>query len=201
MPLYSHAAYDDNLRKLALAPEVQHSRLIYLDLEEELENFCRFVPPVANHLNVYSTKLWGLLLRASAEIDSQLHSLIAELDGTSKDTNITHYRLWESDFQLSKFKLVTRFDGKEVIPFASFAINPSTSPAWWRDYNAVKHRRLESLQSATLENTIQAVGGLYAVLYRQWGEYLLPRHLTFVNGHQVAQSPSQFFSITASPWS
>lgn len=189
MPLYSHAPYDEDLRKQALSSDVQHSRLIYLDLEEELENFCRFVPPVADHLSVYSTKLWGLLLRASAEIDSQLHSLVEELDKKRVKTRIDDYRARENIFELSKFKLISRFDGQPVVPFESFASNKS--PDWWHDYNAVKHRRLESLRNATLGNTILAVGGLYVVLYRQWGEYLLPRVVTLVNGQHVAQSPSK----------
>ena len=199
MPLYSHTAYDDEQRLRALAPEVQHSRLIYLDLEDELDSFCRFVPPVTEHLNVYSTKLWSLLLRASAEIDSQLHSLDEELGGGSGNKTIADYSARESTFELSKFKLITRFSGAQVSPFESFASDKS--PAWWRDYNAVKHRRLESLHSATLGNAIHAVGGLYVVLYRQWGEYLLPRALSLVNGQHVAQSPSKFFSVAASPWS
>jgi hypothetical protein len=199
MPLYTPGSYDTAQAQRVKTPEVQHSRLIYLDALEELDNFCRFVPPVAAHLDVYSTKLWSLLLRTSAEVSSQLHALIEELEGPHGDTNIAMYRAREHTYQLAKFKLVTRFDGRELIPFEAFAVNQS--PPWWRDYNAIKHRRLSSLESATLNNAIHAVGGLFVVLYRQWGEYLLPRTLTMVEGQRVLRPPSEFFSIVASPWS
>lgn len=198
MPLYTHGPYDNEKRRLVLAPEVQHSLLIYRDIEDEIDHFCRAVPPVKEHFGVYSTKLWGIILRACAEIDSQLHALVEEIEGKSVNTNIANYISCEPSFQLAAFSLLTKFEPDTFTPFQSFSA--SASPTWWKDYNAVKHRRLDSLKNATLENAINAVGGLYIVLLRQHGEYLIPRRLTLVNGQQVAESPSGFFSVVKTPW-
>jgi hypothetical protein len=198
MPLYKHGPYDESLRKRVLELDTQHTRLIFRDLEDELADFCRYVPPVKAHLTVYSTKLWGLILRACAEIDSQLHAVIEELEGASRSTTIRDYMAEESRLQLAQGELLTRFERFPLTPFGSFSAG--RSPQWWRDYNSVKHRRLDTLQSATLENALCAVGGLYIVLIRQWGEYLFPRPMTFVNGHQVAEAPSRLFVLRKLPW-
>lgn len=198
MTLYEHGPHDSKRRKRVLELDVQCSLMIYRDLEDELDGFCRAVPPVKAHLGVYSTKLWGIILRACAEIDSQLHALVEEVDGKSLDTNIRSYIDREATFQLAEFSLHTRFEPAPFAPFHSF--QSTVSPVWWKDYNAVKHRRLDSLESATLENAINAVGALYIVLLRQHGEYLLPRRLTLVCGENVAEAPSAFFSVVSAPW-
>lgn len=198
MPLYQHGPYDEAMRRRVTQADVQHSRLIYLDLEDKLDHFCRYVPAIKSHLGVYSTKLWGVILRSCAEIDSQLHALIEEQEGKSRDTNIFDYIASEASFQLSSFQLQTRFESHPIQPFASFATG--ASPSWWKDYNSVKHRRLESLESATLENALSAVGGLYVVLLRQWGEYIMPRQMTLVCAQQIAESPPRLFAATKMPW-
>lgn len=198
MPLYKHGPYDDAMRQRVLQSDVQHSKLIYRDLEDELDHFCRYVPAVRSHFGVYSTKLWGVILRACAEIDSQLHALIEEQEGKSRETNVRDYIASEGTFQLASFQLQTKFESHPVQPFSSFATG--TSPTWWKDYNSVKHRRLESLESATLENAFSSVGGLYVVLLRQWGEYLFPRQMTLTSGQQIAEVPSKLFSVSGNPW-
>lgn len=198
MPLYKNAPFDDAISKRALEPEAQHTKLVYRDIEDELAQFCRFVPPVKAHYGVYSTKLWGILLRASAEIDSQLHALVEEHEGCSRQTTIVDYIALESVFKLASCELLTGFEQDPLAPFATFAT--AKSPPWWKDYNAIKHRRLASLQSATLENALCAVAGLYVVLLRQWGEYLLPRPMSYVSGNQFANSPSSLFTLRTMPW-
>lgn len=198
MPLYKHGSYDDVMRKRALEPDAQHTMLLYRDIEDDLAEFCRYVPPVTEHLSVYSTKLWGVILRASAEVGSQLHALIVEQEGKARQTSITDYIAMESTLRLASGELFTKFNQNPIVPFASFA--GGESPAWWKEYNSTKHRRLESLQSATLGNAMLAVGGLYVVLVRQWGEYLMPRPMAYVSSQQVAQSPSALFSLRTLPW-
>lgn len=198
MPLYKNGPFDEAMRRRVLEPDTQHTKLVYRDIEDELTKFCRYVPPVKAHFGVYSTKLWGIILRASAEVGSQLHAIVTEQEGKSRQTSITDYIALESTLNLAPCELLTRFDQDPLVPFASFAA--AKSPPWWKEYNSVKHRRLESLQSATLENALCAVGGLYVVLLRQWGEYLMPRPMTYVSGHQVAESPSSLFTLRKLPW-
>lgn len=198
MPLYRNGPFDEAIRRRVLEPDTQHTKLVYRDIEDELADFCRYVPPVEAHFGVYSTKLWGVILRASAEVGSQLHAIVCEIEGSSRQTSISDYVALEPALKLASCELLTRFEQDPLVPFADFAAGKS--PLWWKDYNAVKHRRLESLQSATLGNALCAVGGLYAVLLRQWGEYLIPRPMTYVGGHQVAESPSSLFTLRSLPW-
>lgn len=198
MALYQPGEYDDSIRSSTFTQEVQHTKLIYQALESDLQEFCRFVPPVPEHDSVYSTRLWGIILRACSEIDSQLSGMIKVLGSVAKQPNIALYRRYNDRLELTKFELASRFDKRVLIPFEAFANNKS--PSWWVDYNAIKHRRLESLQVATLGNSLQAVAALHVILYRQWGDYMFPRKLLLVAGHQVAETSSEMFSVIKTPW-
>jgi hypothetical protein len=201
MPLYEPAPFDESMLARVAEDHVQYSLRVFHDLQDDLEEFCRYLRPEPEHLNVFSTKLWGIILRACAEIDSQLNALLDELNGPAKDERtIRDYIACENNLRLSSFTLSLRGGPPRLFaPFESFAASPSKVPDWWTDYNSVKHRRLNSLKKATLENAIHAVGGLYVVLYRQWGEYWMPRPMTFVAGQKMAKS-SAFFLIERSPW-
>lgn len=196
MPLYSHSPENNADAQLrATEPAAQHSKFIFLDLEEELESFLRLVPPVDAHLHVYSTKLWGLIIRASSEIDSQLHSLVVELKPKLKKTTFEVFQRHEAELQLRNHCVKVKFDGRRLVPFAENS--QRGKPDWWIDYNEVKHRRLATLESATLENALFAVAGLYIVLFRQFGDYLLPPPLTLIGVDMHQQSPSRIFGRVA----
>jgi len=198
MPLYRPGAYDDSIRSKTFTQEVQHAKLIYQDLEDDLQDFCRFVPPVPEHASVYSTRLWGIILRACSEIDSQLSGLVKELGSKALKPNIVLYRRYEVRLELAKFELASRFDKQALRPFEAFAKNKS--PGWWLDYNEIKHRRLETLQAATLGSSLQAVAALHVILYRQWGDYMFPKRMLLVAGQQLAETPSEMFSVMKTPW-
>ncbi len=202
MPLYTPGPFDDAILTLIAKDDVQYSLRVFRDLQDDLEEFCRYVRPERKHLSVFSTKLWGIILRACSEVDSQLNALLDELYGPVKnDRTIRNYIARENNLRLSAFALSVRGGPRRVfIPFKSFAKSSATGPEWWTDYNSVKHRRLDNVKKATLANAIQAVGGLFVVLYRQWGEYWIPRPMTLVAGQQMAKS-SSFFLIERSPWS
>jgi hypothetical protein len=198
MPIYAHGPYSEKAQDLVKEIKVKYSLMIYRDLEEELDEFCRYVPAVKAHYSVFSTKLWGIILRACSEIDSQLFELVNEISPRKGNRKIVDYYNNENTFELAKFSLLTKFEPNTIVPFHSFS--NLKAPSWWLDYNSVKHERLNSLESATLENAINAVGALYIVLLRQYGEYLFLRKLSLVCGQTIAESPSEFFSVVTTPW-
>jgi hypothetical protein len=201
MPLYTPGPYDDAMWARVADEEVQYSFRVFNDLVGDLEEFCRYVPPEAEHLRVFSTKLWGIIIRACAEVDSQLNALLDDMPKpVPGKRTIRSYIRHEPDLQLSAFTLVLRTGSISLTPFQAFGTFPALVPDWWTDYNAIKHRRLESLRRATLGSALHAVGGLFVVLYRQWGEYWVPRPMTLVAGQQMAKS-SSFFVLQRTPWS
>ena len=194
MPLYFFGE-ENNLsaQERVKSPSAQHSKFIYRDLEEELEFFLRMVPPVDAHLNVYSTKLWSLIVRASSEIDSQLHSLVVELDSSLKNkrTSFSVFQKYETQLQLRSYGVNLSFNGRRLVPFDEKL--RGGKPEWWIGYNEVKHRRLDTLESASLDHALLAVAGLYIVLFRQFGDYLMPPPLTLIGVQMHQQSPSRVF--------
>ena len=42
---------------------------------------------------------------------------------------------------------------------------------WYKSYNNLKHDRTKNIKEASLKNLIYALGGLYALLYAQFGLY------------------------------
>ena len=150
---------------------------------------------------MYSLELWSIILRACAEIDSHLHSLLEELGIKRGQTGMYHYRNAEPQLQLSGFALTTIPGRLEIRPFEAFSVVPPVAPRWWQDYNSIKHNRLESIRTASFENAVSAVAGVAAVLYRQWGEYIFPRALYLNTGPgYIAPFPSQLFTMDRVPW-
>ena len=50
-----------------------------------------------------------------------------------------------------------------------------TPPTWWTKYNHVKHNRVKNITEATLENTLNALSGLFlmCVLLKEFRPYLV----------------------------
>ena len=61
---------------------------------------------------------------------------------------------------------------KPIYPFKSFSnkIRGGRSPEWYKDYNKVKHDRLENFSFASLENVIYAIAGISVLLVAQYGQ-------------------------------
>lgn len=204
MPLYKPASTEAEREAQTLAAQQsgpQYSLRVYRALERDLLEFERHVPLEEEHLQVYSLELWSIMVRACAEIDSQLHSILVELGLAGRQTNVTNYRAAESQLQLSGFQFTTIPGRLTVVPFKAFSASPPATPRWWQDYNSVKHNRLASIKSATFENSISAVAGVAAVLYRQWGDDLFPRALYLGKGAGFrAPFPSSLFVLDTIPW-
>lgn len=204
MPLYKPASTEaerEGQSRAAQQSGPQYSLRVYRALERDLLEFERHVPLETEHLRVYSLELWSIMVRACAEIDSQLHSVLVELGLAGRQTNVTHYRgggIAASTQRLSVYNYSgTTYGG----PIQSFLCVTSCDPRWWQDYNSVKHNRLASIKSATFENAISAVAGVAAVLYRQWGDDLFPRALYLGNGAAPrAPFPSPLFILDTIPW-
>ncbi len=204
MPLYEPSASPDEAAQRALAARseaAQYSLRVFRSLEQDLLDFERHVPLEANHLKVFSVELWSVILRACAEVDSQLHSVLNELGLASGDTDRRLYREAEAHLRLGWFEFRTVPTPMDLVPFGSFLQSPPKSPGWWRDYNAVKHNRIGAIRAATFENALDSVAGVAAVLLRQWGPDLFPRPLYLnASGDYSAPFPSRLLTLEKMPW-
>lgn len=140
--------------------------MLYADLEDTF----RYVQPVTQHANVYSFKYYELLLRASTEFESLCKELIIKKELTKKkaeETDIRDYFLlnqYDDDRVLSKFQAIFKFDHESILtPLEGW--NKGHSLPWYQDYNKVKHHRVSEFQRASLANVLDAVSGLFIIIY------------------------------------
>jgi len=142
----------------------------FLAIEADLNRTTRFVEFAPENFGVYSIELTHILLSSSSEVDVVAKALCNEVNPSTAHENIDAYR----KTLVAKFP---RFPQMEVnVPRHGLTVCPweawghDTNPDWWRSYNKVKHERNVHYKKANLENTLNAVAGLFCLvlfLYRK----------------------------------
>lgn len=136
----------------------------FLALESDLEQTSRYVEVIHDNFETYSIEYVGLLLSAGSEIDVVCKLLCERIDSSRTYRNIDQYRpTITNEFpQLHTMQV--------LIPRYAITLEPWTewggtvNPAWWRSYNNVKHRRDDCYNEANLENTLNAIAGLFCIV-------------------------------------
>ena len=144
----------------------------FIALDSELEVVSRYVEISRENYKTYSIEFVSLLLSACAEIDVVAKVLCSIIDpefrpGRGSFPSITDYQNTITgkfpNFQTTKIQ--TPRHGIELVPWKEWE-SQNTPPPWWTSYNRVKHQRNDYYKDANLENTINAVAGLFVmVLY------------------------------------
>jgi hypothetical protein len=143
----------------------------YILLENDLRKIFEYVEPCSHNLNTNSHRMYELFLRASTEFESNAKGIL-KANGYStvdRNMNIRDYKKLDLATKLSEYQLEIGFwrPSKMVItPFADWKKGPSLK--WYQDYNSVKHNRDEYFHLATLQNTLESVAAVLAILYAQF---------------------------------
>lgn len=148
-------------RQVAL---VQHHWNYFLALEDDIARMTRYLEPAAANYSAYSLELARIFMAAAAEIDVIAKLFCKQIDPDNKAENITGYRqkiIPHCDKLPNAIVLVPKF-GLTFTPWEQWQHNKN--PSWWRAYTEVKHQRDQHFASANLENTLNAVAGLYLLL-------------------------------------
>ncbi len=134
----------------------------FLALEEDLLRLARYVEFSEDNFKTYSIEIARLLLASASEVDVVMKLRCRQFG--SKASSIGEYRRVLRD-QVPKLSEMNAF-----IPRYGIALNPwrnwgnDKSPNWWSDHNKVKHRRNMNFPRASLENVLNAMGGLFLLL-------------------------------------
>lgn len=134
----------------------------FLALEEDLAELARYVEPSQANFKTYSIEMVRLLLAASSEVDvvmklrcRQLGSRARSIDGYRKALANQQPRMPEMRTSITRY-------GLELTPWKNW--QDDRTPKWWADHNKVKHERNANFARASLENVLNAVGGLFLLL-------------------------------------
>jgi len=172
----------------------------YLSVEKNLIKTIDYVEVCPQNDATHSIEYAKIIMLACSEIDALCRLLCKAIDPksdfddpTTWTGNITEY----ARIILLKFPKIVSFEfcnsrsGYNIAPFKDWKLTPYTSPAWWRDYQKIKHYRHDSYEYANQVNAFSSVAGLMTLnLYLH----------CFTNNKDYAdpKTPSNLFSFNAS---
>jgi hypothetical protein len=152
--------------------KIQHLGPAYVSsfslLVQDLLRLTQYVQPADANLDVYSHRIYELLLRACTEWESLCKEVLQIWDPWTIGvrTNVTHYQSLIQRLGLEASEVGLRFwspAAKYVHPFMGCTIQKPT-PVWYAAYNQVKHNRNAEFPQATVANLCLAMAGLYATM-------------------------------------
>ena len=142
----------------------------YYTLERDFVRLLEFVEPTDSNLHVFSIRMYELLLRACTEVEANCKAILtANGYQEAGKWSISDYRKINESSRLSDYELRVigwRQPPRVFRPLADWA-NDNSAP-WYRAYNAVKHDRHREFEQANLENTINAIAAVRAILFSQF---------------------------------
>jgi len=180
-------------------------------LELDLKKVFEYVEPCNKNLETYSQRLYELLLRACTEFEASAKAILcANSYQKSPDAfTIKDYRLINKATKISEYKvslLSWSPEPKELQPFKAWKITHKLD--WYSAYNSVKHNRFAEFNKASLNNVINAIAGVYIIIYSQIN-YLTISGVPHSNQFELGISDednyqplvnNSIFSISAPSW-
>lgn len=178
----------------------------YKILESDLKVIFEYVEPSEDNESVYSHRIYELLLRSATEFETNCKRIL-DANGYTKNGNfdIKDYYKIEKATKLSEYEISLDIwcpERKIIKPFEQWKAGHSLS--WYQAYNAAKHDRQNNFGQANLVNLIEAVAGVYAILFAQFGVYSFNpyQQINMVedNDYGTIFSGESIFSINSSSW-
>lgn len=145
----------------------------FLALDADVVQISRYVELSEANFDSYSIELSRLLFAGASEVDVLAKMICIDINKDSKADNIHRYRreIHPNNPLVSRTQVhVPRF-GLTFQPWEEW--QNDKSPQWWDAYISVKHRRNTDFAKANLENSLNAVAGLFVLLlfhFRNQGE-------------------------------
>ena len=130
---------------------------------------CEFIEPTDTHLDVYSHRLYEILLRACTEFESLCREILTA-HGFRKEGNwnIGDYVKVAPILDLQRQTSIALFwrpDPVQITPFEQWTpLAPGR--AWYQKYKSVKHNRNAEFPHANMANVRSALSAAFIILAR-----------------------------------
>lgn len=139
-------------------------------LQSDLIRLFEYIEPADENLGAFSIRLYELLLRACTEIEANSKAILTA-NGYQKsgNWNMDDYKKINSSSRLCDYEVevnIWRQSTRIFRPFEKWAQNESLP--WYQAYNNIKHNRHENFKQANLENAVNAIAGVVAILFSQF---------------------------------
>ncbi len=136
-----------------------------ITLDSDLHRASRFVEIASHNFKTFSIEFVRILLSAGSEIDVVAKILCKCIDSSKSYKNINEYRNTIAA-KFPKFhSMIIDIPQYELHLTAWNEWSQNKNPAWWEAYNKVKHERDKHYKEANLENTLNAVAGLFVLVW------------------------------------
>ncbi len=150
-------------------------------LEHDLKEALTFIEPTQRNFSTYSHRIYSLFIRACTEFEASCKMILIENNYEfKKDAKInicTYYDI----HSFSKYKFINTYlvrlhmsDEIDLKPLAQW--KKDEGPSWYKEYNAVKHSRILNFPKANLENLLNAIAGVFILLYARYGNDALNQY-------------------------
>lgn len=154
--------------------------LHYLSLEKSLIEISDYVAFTSSNVNTYSLKIMQLYFAICTETESVFEQIYKNVNkGSTKKSNIDrNMKMLTDTFPNIRECMVSLNVTGEALEFKPFdpmfhnyEVNQKDKKgidnevkrkrSWWRQYNTVKHERLEKFDQANLGNLLEALAALH----------------------------------------
>jgi hypothetical protein len=154
--------------RFAVAPE-QYVRAFLL-IQKDLQKLFDYVEPADKNLGCYSYRIHELHMRTCIEVEANCKAILTENGYVrSGDLNMGDYKKIEKTHRLSGYQIKAPFwHGTQNVRTPYSAWQSGGALSWYDAYNAAKHDRHNEFVRANLENLLNAVSGLVALLSAQF---------------------------------
>jgi hypothetical protein len=161
----------DYIRDIRYAGDRNELWRAYKLIEKDLLRLFEYVEPTDDNLETYSHRTYELILRAATEFETNCKRIL-EANGYQKNGNLnmSDYFKINAASKLHEYTVsltVWSPAKKDLSPFGEWA-NEKNSLSWYQAYNLVKHDRNRNFPKASLENLLNCVAGLLAILFSQF---------------------------------
>jgi hypothetical protein len=144
----------------------------FIALEHDLEGLSRYVEFAPDNYETYSIELAHLLFAAASEVDVTAKLLCKQLDPRQSPGNIDGYKpmIMNGVPTIAAENVFVARYGLTLTPWEQWSKNDGRQPHphWWSGYNKVKHQRDTHFKLATLQNALNAMGGLMLLAFHYY---------------------------------
>lgn len=172
-------------------------------LQGEVLSLFNYIELDEDNFDTFSLKNYQILINICIEVENNLKGIISAntyIYSKKQDLTMEDYKKLEKYLKLSEYELEIK--GIKLKPFEGFN---DKKPFWYTVYNDIKHNRTTKIKEATLKNVVNALAGLYVLIYAQFGTYSVctsNRFLTVAEldyGAANGENVISIFTITKFP--
>lgn len=164
---YENALY---VRHSSFGQTPQQCIRAYMLIQQDLLELFDFVEPSDENAGTFSHRIHALMMRTCMEIEANFKAILSSNGHDVQKSTMRDYKRLERTHRLSTYEIIVptwQGEGRVRKPFAMW---PALLP-WYQAYNNAKHNRHDKFFEANLQNLVDSVCGLVAVLAAQFYTY------------------------------